>query len=71
MEKPRSLDISRTSTAQHAPQLDELPFFGPPDPYRWPVHKTIFLVGALCPALWYVGAFLPVRDNDDSCECMS
>lgn len=65
-EKGRSLDISRTSTAHHAPQLEELPFFGPADPYRWPVHKTIFLVGALFPPLWYVGAFLPLRDDDDT-----
>ena len=50
-----------------AQDIEELPFFGPLDPPRWPLHKTFFLGGILFFPLWFIGAFLPVRDSDDNC----
>lgn len=68
MEKRQSLDLSRTSSVQPPARYEELPFFGPPDPPRWPLHKTFFLGGLLFPPFWFVGGWLPVRDGDDTCE---
>ncbi|GJE84281.1 hypothetical protein PsYK624_003570 [Phanerochaete sordida] len=68
--KPRA-DADAPGAFRHAPpaqdeQWGALPFFGPRDPPRWPLHKTFFLAGGLCPPLWFVGGWLPVRDDDDN-----
>lgn len=52
-------------------EYGHLPYFGPPDPTRCPIHKKLFLGGLLFPPLWIVGAFLPVRDALDNCTYLS
>ena len=59
--------IVATPAAPTHADPEKLPFFGPPDPTRWPIHKKFFLGGILFPPFWFVGAFLPVRDAHDNC----
>lgn len=55
------------SVTRNNRNIEELPFFGPVDPPRWPLHKKLFLGGAVFPPLWIVGAVIEVRDTDDHC----
>ncbi len=55
------------SVIRNKRNIDELPFFGPVDPPRWPLHKKLFLGGAVFPPLWIAGAVIEVRDTDDHC----
>ncbi|KZT13008.1 uncharacterized protein LAESUDRAFT_719314 [Laetiporus sulphureus 93-53] len=36
---------------------EKLPFFGPPDPARWPAEKSFFLAGFLFFPCWIFGGF--------------
>ncbi|KAI0346823.1 hypothetical protein BDW22DRAFT_463973 [Trametopsis cervina] len=65
-EHAQELAISDTTSIRSFHEYEKLPFFGPPDPTRWPLHKTLFLGGLLFPPLWIVGAILPVRDAYDN-----
>ena len=67
MDRKHAQDMTRPNAARPVQNWEDLPFFGPPDPPRWPVHKTLFLTGLLFPPLWFVGGWLPVRDQDDNC----
>lgn len=63
--------LSDTISMRSYHRYEELPFFGPPDPPGWPMHKTFFLGGFLFPPLWLAGALVPVRDMEDNCQCQS
>ena len=66
--KFRSFLAKRGRSSRAANSIEKLPFFGPLDPPRWPLHKTLFLGGILFFPLWLIGAFLEVRATDDNCE---
>jgi hypothetical protein len=61
------LETGSASHAQPNPLFEDLPFFGPPDPDRWTLHKKLFLLGLLFPPIWFIGSWLPVKDSDDTC----
>ncbi|OBZ76686.1 hypothetical protein A0H81_03935 [Grifola frondosa] len=46
--------------------MDKLPFFGPPDPQRWPPEKVLFLLGFLLFPAWFIGACWGCKESDDS-----
>ncbi|KAI0700736.1 hypothetical protein BC835DRAFT_361407 [Cytidiella melzeri] len=64
--KAAPLSQSDTMSVRSYHEYEKLPFFGPPDPTRWPLHKKCFFGGLLFPPLWLLGAFLPVRDPSDN-----